>query len=110
VRDTVRRTAVKVSKTGTALREESKSFDAYDAAFRRHYRSTFSKISSAKYEHYVPAYRYGYTIATDKRYMDRDWTAIEPEVRRSWEKRHARTWEHFKDAIRHAWDKVQGKR
>jgi hypothetical protein len=110
VRDTVRRTEVQVDQTGTAPQKDGKNFEVYDADFRRHYGTAFATTSGATYERYMPAYRYGYTLATDQRYVDRDWTVIEPEARRSWEERHAGTWEQFKDAIRHAWDKVAGRR
>jgi len=110
VRDTVRRTDVSVDQSGTAMQEGIKGFETYDADFRRHYGATFVNKSGATYEIYLPAYRYGYTFATDKRYMDRDWTVIEPEARRTWEERHAGTWEQFKDAIRYARDKVLGRR
>jgi len=110
VRDTVRRTDVKVDQTGATLKEDIKGFDTYDADFRRHYGTAFANKSGATYEIYLPAYRYGYTLATDKRYMDRDWTVLEPEARRTWEERHAGTWEQFKDSIRYARDKVLGRR
>jgi len=110
VRDTVRRTDVQVDQTGTAPQKDIKGFEVYDADFRRHYEIAFATTSGSTYGHYLPAYRYGYTLATDKRYTGRDWTMIEPEARRAWEEGHAGTWEQFKDEIRHAWDTVSGRR
>jgi stress response protein YsnF/uncharacterized membrane protein len=107
VRDTVRRTDVEVEQIGTAHTSDVRGFDTYDADFRRHYGTAFGK-SGSTYEHYQPAYRHGYTLGTDKRYTNRDWTALEPEFRRSWEERQAGTWDQYKDAIRHGWDKVRG--
>lgn len=109
VRDTVRRTEVNVDQPGTLRQEVHQDFDIYDADFRKHYGSAFANRSGATYERYVPAYRYGYTIAMEQRYRGRDWTVIEPEVRRTWEERHTGTWEQFKDAVRYAWDKVRGR-
>ena len=83
IRDTVRRTDVQVDQTGTAPQNDVKGFEVYDADFRRHYGTAFATKSGSTYERYMPAYRYGYTLVTDKRYIDRDWTVIEPEVRRS---------------------------
>lgn len=109
VRGTVRRTEVNVDQAGTVRQEGHQNFDAYDADFRSHYGTAFAKSSGATYERYVPAYRYGYTMATDQRYRGRDWTVLEPEARRTWEEQHSGTWEQFKDAIRYAWDKVRGR-
>ena len=109
VRDTVRRTEVNVDQAGTVRQEGHRNFDTYDTDFRNHYGTAFARIGGVTYERYVPAYRYGYTIATDQRYRGRDWTVIEPEARRTWEEQHSGTWEQFKDAIRYAWDKVRGR-
>lgn len=43
------------------------------------------------------------------RYRDRDWAAVETDVRRGWEQRHQGTWEEFKGAVRYGWDKVRGR-
>jgi stress response protein YsnF/uncharacterized membrane protein len=110
VRDTVRRTEVVVEHPDTVRQADRQGFETYDPDFRVHYGTTFATRSGATYEHYVPAYQYGYTMATDQRYRDRDWIVVEPEVRRTWEERHAGTWEQFKDAIRYSWDKVRGRR
>ena len=101
VKDKVRRTDVDVVETDT-------DFDAYDKAFRSHHKSHYAKAGSA-YEDYSPAYRFGYDLAGDDRDSG-DWTAIEPEARKSWEKSHKGTWDQFKDAIHHGWEKVTGQR
>jgi hypothetical protein len=61
------------------------------------------------YESCEPAYRYGHTLATDRRYTGKDWTVVEAEARREWAGRHQGAWEDLKDAIRYAWDKVRGR-
>jgi uncharacterized protein (TIGR02271 family) len=109
VRDTVRRTEVEVEPMGAGQAREARGFDTYDADFRRHY-TTGLASRGQPYEHWSPGYRYGYELASDRRYAGRDWTAIEPEARRDWEARHQGTWEEFKDTIRYAWDKVRGRR
>jgi uncharacterized protein (TIGR02271 family) len=101
VKDTVRRTDVDVI-------ESDEGFDAHDIDFRAHHKRHFGKGGST-YESYAPAYRFGYDLAGDKRYAG-DWTTIEPEVRKSWEKSHKGTWEQFKDAVRHGWEKITGRR
>ena len=109
VRDTVRRTEVEVEPVGAGQAREARGFDTYDADFRRHY-TTGLASRGQPYEHWSPGYRYGYELASDRRYAGRDWTAIEPEARRDWEARHQGTWEEFKDTIRYAWDTVRGRR
>jgi hypothetical protein len=42
--------------------------------------------------------------------LRREWATVEPDARRDWEQRHKGTWEEFKEAIRHAWDQVRGRR
>jgi len=105
VRDTVRRTDVQVEREGEG---QAKTFEVYDPDFRTHYQTVFSK-GGRTYNDYMPAYRYGYTLAVDPRYRNSDWTVIEPEARRSWSQSHQGAWEDFKDAVRHAWDKVRGR-
>jgi uncharacterized protein (TIGR02271 family) len=47
--------------------------------------------------------RYGREFAADKRYAGRDWKDVEPDLRRSWEEKHAGTWNDFKDRFQSAW-------
>jgi uncharacterized protein (TIGR02271 family) len=108
VRDTVRRTEVEVEPVGAEATREARGFETYETDFRQHYTTAASSRGQA-YEHWAPAYRYGYTLAGDPRYRSRDWPAIEAEARRDWEQQHRGTWEEMKDAIRYAWDKVRGR-
>lgn len=93
-----------VAPSATAPR----GFESYADEYRRHYSSTFAS-SGAAYAEYEPAYRYGYDLGTNERYRSGDWTTFETDARRDWEQRHPGTWERFKDAIRHGWDKVRSK-
>ena len=112
VRETVRRTDVDVQRepeTATERRRSTapKDFAAYDAVFRQHYTTALADRGTA-YIEYEPAYRYGYTLATDERYGGRDWAALEADARRDWEARHPSTWERFQDAIRYGWESLTG--
>jgi uncharacterized protein (TIGR02271 family) len=109
VRDTVRRTEVDVEAKRAEATTHTRDFAAYEHDFRTHATSAFAHRGQA-YEHWAPAYRYGYTLAGDPRYTGRDWPAIEADARRDWEQQHRGTWEEMKDAIRYAWDKVRGRR
>jgi uncharacterized protein (TIGR02271 family) len=109
VRDTVRRTEVEVEPVGAEHAREARGFDAYDADFRGHYTTSLASRGHP-YERWSPGYRYGYELASDRRYAGRDWAALEPEARRGWEAQQKGTWEEFKDTVRYAWEKVRGRR
>jgi hypothetical protein len=85
------------------------SFDTYDTDFRSHY-NTYSANRGYTYDQYQPVYQYGYTLATNPAYRDRDWDSIEADARTRWEERNPGTWEEFKESVRYAWDKVRGYR
>lgn len=110
VQDTVRRTEVEVEQLGNSGRSGTgyATYEVYDPDFRTHYKTTYSSMGS-NFDRYQPAYRYGYTLATDDRYRGRNWTDIEPEIHRAWNNQNQGTWEDFKDAVRYSWDKVRGK-
>ena len=86
-----------------------RSFDHYDNDYRTHYQGNFASAGYT-YDDYKPVYQYGYSLASDRRYQDRDWSAIEPDARTRWEEHNPGTWEQFKDAVRFAWDKARGVR
>jgi hypothetical protein len=104
-----RRRVVEVERTGAEPARDVRGFDTYDADFRRHYTTSLASRGHS-YEHWAPAYRYGYTLAGDPRYRGRDWTAIEPEARRDWEARHQGPWDEVKDTIRYAWETGRSRR
>ncbi|MGF6958704.1 hypothetical protein [Paraburkholderia youngii] len=80
----------------------------YEEDFRTHYDEQYA-AANARYEDYVPAYRYGAEIGRDARFRDRPWEEIEPEARRHWETTSPEsTWERFKLAVRHGWERVTG--
>jgi hypothetical protein len=85
------------------------AYSRYDSDFRTHYQSSAAN-SGYTYDQYAPVYRYGYGLANDPMYRDRDWTTIESDARRRWEERNPGTWEQFKDSVRYAWDKARGAR
>jgi hypothetical protein len=85
------------------------AYSRYDNDFRTHYQST-ATTSGYTYDQYAPVYRYGYGLANDPLYRDRDWSTIETDARSRWEERNPGTWEQFKDSVRYAWDKARGAR
>jgi uncharacterized protein (TIGR02271 family) len=108
VRDTVRRTEVNVENLGAAQGQRTTGFDTFASDFRNDFTTKYGSRGHS-YDRYEPAYRYGYTIASDKRYAGKDWSAIESDVRRDWEKNNqGSTWEDFKESIRYGWERVKG--
>ncbi len=94
IRETVRRTEVNVEG---------------DNDFRSHFKSNYASLGG-RYEEYEPAYRYADTLFLDRRYRDKDWNAIENDVRIDWEKKNPGTWDRFKGSIRYGWDRLRGRR
>jgi hypothetical protein len=83
------------------------TFGAYEPGFRGHYQTTFGR-SGYQYDHYRPAYEYGWRLRQDERYRDRDWDQVEPDARRDWETRNpGSTWDEIKAAVRHAWESTK---
>jgi hypothetical protein len=83
----------------------------YEDEFRSDYESKYA-ATGASYEEYEEAYRYGVSAASDERYHRRNWDdSMETELRHDWEGRSTgghETWERFKLAVRHGWERVTG--
>jgi hypothetical protein len=83
----------------------------YEEDFRADYDTRYA-TTGEPYEEYQSAYRYGATLGNDDRFRNRAWDdQMEYEMRRDWESRNpsgADTWDRFKAAIRHGWDRVTG--
>jgi uncharacterized protein (TIGR02271 family) len=111
VKDTVRRTEVKVEKLGS---EEGRAADYADEDYRADFRRDWDEryaTSGEAFETYEPAYEYGYRSASDDRWHGRSWSEVEPELRSDYERRYpGSTWERMKDSVRYGWQKVTGRR
>lgn len=77
-----------------------------------YWRSNYNGRPYAKdsdYETLGGGYRYGFDAAN--RYSGRSWSDMESDLERDWETYEHRghsTWQHVKDAVRDAWDRVTG--
>ena len=84
IRDNVRRTEVRVDpieKTGYSGRDDS------------------------------PAYKYGYSAASDPRYANRSWSDAEENLRTDYLRQNPDSkWDEVKGDVRYGWEKVTGKR
>lgn len=102
VRDTVRKMEADVQPI--AGKDRARGFDAND--YRTHY-DRFNTKSGYAFKDYEPAYKFGHEMRSDSRFAGGKWEDVEPKARTEWEKSNPNTWEHFKDSIRHAWDKLK---
>jgi uncharacterized protein (TIGR02271 family) len=104
VRDAVRHTDVNVEHTGG-----TRGSAPDDTDFRSDFQSRYA-ASGASYDTYLPAYRYGYEMASNPRYRGRRFDEVESDLRKDYGQRYPNSaWERMKDAIRYGWDKVTGK-
>lgn len=93
--------------TSASMISHASDFSDYDNDFRHHFESQMSGTGYS-YEQYLPAYRYGYDLATNERFREQnDWDQLEPDARRFWDQRNPGTWDRFKEAVRHAWREVK---
>jgi hypothetical protein len=59
------------------------------------------------FDYYQPGYRYGFESAS--KYRGKQWNDVESDLRSGWDKYEHRgqsTWEHMKEAVRDAWNRV----
>lgn len=83
-------------------------YEQYEPDYRKDFQIRYA-ARGGSYEDYAHAYRYGHNLAGDPRYQDWDWQSIEPEAQRDWESQYPEsTWERFKLAIQHGWERVTG--
>jgi hypothetical protein len=92
---------------GTGMTSSYNDFEAYEPVFRNHFQTTVMDTGYT-YDQYLPAYRYGYDLATDARYGSyHTWDELEPEARRYWDERNPGTWDRFKAAVERSWQEVK---
>ena len=88
-------------------RQLDNDWEAEDTYWRGAWQTRPYAKADLGYDHYLPAYRYGYRSA--QTYRGRAWGDAEPELRAGWDRYEDRgpsTWEQVKDAVRDAWDRV----
>jgi stress response protein YsnF len=98
----VRRTRVEVEQLGTEVLAKA------EPEFRSHYDTTYAK-SGDSYDTYKPAYEYGY--AAGNQYRDRDYAAVESDLRGDYESRYGdrSAWDKVKDAVQHGYNRARAK-
>ncbi len=108
MKDKVRKTNVDVQEVATPTKVTHETYESFKPVAEAHHKANYA-TQGISLEEFTPAYRYGHTLATDARYGTGDWSTVEPEARKHWEAKNEGTWEEFKEAVHHAWDKVRGK-
>lgn len=90
--------------TATTMRGTGAGISDYDHDFRNHFETHYA-THGHNYNTYQPAYIFGNTLGSDRRYQGRDWMDVEPEARRQWNNEHDSAWDDFKDAVRYGWER-----
>lgn len=81
-------------------------YDTHDRAFREHYDRVYAD-QDFPYDNYVPAYRFGYFLATDDRYMGGPWADVAPEARNVWEEEYGDDWDEYENAIEYSYHRAK---
>lgn len=105
IHETLRGTEVEIENLGSG---KTQTADMEDNYYRTHWDSHYA-ASGDRYEDYMPAYKYGSSLSSTDPYKGQNWNDIESNVRTDWESRNggsASTWEKFKLAIRHGWERM----
>lgn len=92
---------------GAVAGRNAKTDPAVEDAYWRDNHASRPYASSASYDEYQPAYRYGTEAYT--KYPDRSFDDVEPQLSRDWSNARGTSslgWEHAKLASRDAWDRV----
>jgi uncharacterized protein (TIGR02271 family) len=106
IQDTVRKSEVEVEQLGSS--GSPRPYSDYEADFRQDFQTNYAG-QGANYNQYAPAYEYGYRLATDPRYANSDWSAIESHVRADWRNKGYGSWDELEAAVRTAWNRVRGR-
>lgn len=108
VSDQVKNTVVEVDRDEASTEMASQGSPDY----RTHYQANMASMGGT-YEDYQPAYEYGSKMRSDPRYATRSWTDVELDAQSDWGSRNTNggsTWEKSKEAIKHGWESMTGRR
>lgn len=104
----ITRTGARIYMDGLEMDPRKSRFEDFDTEYRDNFATRFA-ASGYSFEQFSPAYHYGYSLAGDPRYQGGTWDEIEPEARREWEQRNPGTWPTVRDAVQHAFERVQAR-
>ena len=98
--------------TGSSSSGGAPDWSTDDAFWQSNYSTRPYASADRSYDHYRPAYRYGFESA--RLHRGREWGDVEANLRSGWDRyehrdaSHQSTWDEIKDAARDAWDRVRG--
>jgi uncharacterized protein (TIGR02271 family) len=101
IRDTARRTDVDIQAGGRRGVRDEGFLEPDDQDFQKHFQSYYSQRGE-DYQGFRSAYLYG---ANKAQYSDKDWSDIEDDLHRDWDKEHPGTWGKYREAIHYGWEK-----
>jgi len=79
----------------------------YDNSFRRDFDLNYAN-TGLTYGQYQPAYRFGFTLASDEHTRYLPWNEVEAEAQREWTQTHPQhPWAEFKAAIQRGFDEAR---
>lgn len=94
---------------GMAVRDALTPDSGRDDDDRTHHAATYG-ATGRDYAYYEPGYRYGREMAADTRYTGRDYTDVEADLRTGYRADNDSLWDDVKDAVRHGYQSVTGRR
>jgi hypothetical protein len=83
-----------------------------DAYWQRQHKSRPYVRKDVGYEHYQPAYRYGWETASHPTYVNRNFEAAEPELERGWTSYRGPSttpWQDVREATRDAYERTRNR-
>ena len=92
---------------GFRATKDQRNWNDEESYWRDNWRTRPYAKADRGFDHYSPGYRYGFDAAN--KYPGRQWNDVEPDLRSGWdsfEHRGESTWDHMKDAVRDAWNRV----
>jgi uncharacterized protein (TIGR02271 family) len=98
IRDTVRRSDVEVEQI-----HAHRAFEEFDKDLHDYYARSLAK-SGHRYDDYLPAFHFGYSLGTSDQTHNASWAELESGAKKSWEQRNPGTWSTYEAAIHHAFD------
>jgi hypothetical protein len=91
-----------VSEAATRLTHDD------DKYYRGHYEGSPSRLADRNYDDVRPAYHLGHIAANNPDYKDRDFDAVESDLRRGWDTKHGE-WDSMRGYARHGFEYGRGR-
>ena len=99
-----------IERGGTGTVQDRPRFGRWEdvqSSFRERWERRHGE-TGADWEEHDSHYRFGWEMAREPQYRDRDWSEVEPELRHQWELDQSDTpWERAMNSLREAWDEMR---